>query len=187
MIGRVVGIDAALVGLLVVAALVAFFAVAKHYRMPSSSMEPTLHCARPAPGCQASDDDRFVVFTFLGWGRGDVVAFHAPPAAAARCGSAGTFVKRVLAAGGQTVHEDGRGFIAVDGRRLDETYIPASNRARDADFRNKTWRVPPDHYFLVGDNRGLSCDSRVYGAVAKNAVIGRVFMTYWPLGRLSFR
>src|SRR5438093_8830430 len=75
-IGRVVGIVGALVGLLVVAALVAFFAVAKHYRMPSSSMEPTFHCARPAPGCEASNDDRFIVFTFLGWGRGDVVAFH---------------------------------------------------------------------------------------------------------------
>jgi signal peptidase I len=186
-IGRVLGIAGALVGLVVVAALVLFFAVAKHYRMPSSSMEPTFHCARPAPGCEASSEDHFIVFTFLGWRRGDVVAFHAPAAAVARCGSGGTFVKRVLAVGGETVHEDGRGFIAVDGHRLDESYIPASDRARDTSLRNRTWHVPAGQYFLVGDNRGLSCDSRVYGAVPKNAVIGRVFMTYWPLGRLSFR
>jgi signal peptidase I len=184
-IRRVLAVAAGLVGAVVAAAVVLFVFVAKHYRMPSSSMETTFHCARPAPGCEGSSDDRFLVFTFLGWGRRDVVAFETPPAARERCGSGGIFVKRVVAGPGDTVHEDGHAFLSVNGKRLDEPYV--HGRARDVQFRDRTWKVPPGEWFMVGDNRGLSCDSRVWGPVPAKSVIGRVFMTYWPLSRLSFR
>jgi signal peptidase I len=73
------------------------FRVAGHialqtYRIPSSAMEPTLHCARPSPGCEADTMDRvFVPRIHPSWtpGRGDIVAFETPPAARARCGSGG--------------------------------------------------------------------------------------------------
>jgi signal peptidase I len=184
--GRVFGVAGALVGAGVVAALILFFVVAKHYRMPSSSMEPTLHCAKPAPGCEASHEDRFIVFTFLGWGRDDVVAFHTPPAALRVCGAGGVFVKRVIDGPGDTVREDAGGFLWVNGKKLDETYVQTFRRRQDVEFRDHTWRVPQDEWFMVGDNRGESCDSRKWGPVASDAVIGRVFMTYWPLGRLHF-
>jgi len=187
LIGRVLGIVGALVGLVVVAALVVFFAVAKHYRMPSSSMEPTFHCAKPAPGCEGSKDDHFIVFSFLSWGRGDIVAFHTPPSALRACGAGGVFVKRVIGGPGDTVREDAHAFLWVNGRKLDEAYVRPFRRQQDVEFRNHTWRVPRGDWFMVGDNRGESCDSRQWGPVRASAVIGRVFMTYWPLGRLSFR
>ena len=47
--------------------------------------------------------------------------------------------------------------------------------------------VPPNHYFFMGDNRGESCDSRVWGAVPRGNLIGEVFFVYWPPNRLGFR
>jgi signal peptidase I len=174
-------------GAVVVAAVVLFLFVAKHYRMPSSSMEPTFHCARPAPGCEGSSDDHFLVFTFLGWGKGEVVVFATPPAAAQACGAGGLFVKRVLAGPGDTLREDGRAFLWLNGKKLEEPYVKPFRRAQDIEFRNHTWHVAADRWFMVGDNRGESCDSRKFGPVAREAVIGRVFLTYWPLSRLSFQ
>ena len=74
--------------------------VVNPYRIPSSSMEPTLHCARPAPGCEARFSDRVLanrfIYHFHSPRRGDVIVFKTPPAAKAKCGAGGTFVKRVI-------------------------------------------------------------------------------------------
>src|SRR5438876_4046068 len=74
--------------------------VVNPYRIPSSSMEPTLHCARPDSGCEAHFSDRVLAcrFCYRFWSpkRGDIVVFHTPPAAAVRCGAGGTFVKRLI-------------------------------------------------------------------------------------------
>src|SRR5947209_20589066 len=86
------------------------------YRIPSSSMEPTLHCARPAPGCEARFSDRVLANRFLYHfrkpARGDIIVFKTPPEAALKCGSGGTFVKRLIGLPGETVEEklqDGKG------------------------------------------------------------------------------
>src|SRR5207244_13419688 len=74
--------------------------VVNPYRIPSSSMEPTLHCARPGSGCESSTSDRVLAcrFCYHFWKpkRGDIIVFKTPPLAAQRCGAGGTFVKRLI-------------------------------------------------------------------------------------------
>jgi len=81
--------------------------VVNPYRIPSSSMEPTLHCARPGPGCEAGFSDRVLanrfIYHFRTPHRGDIVVFNTPPAAAERCGAGGVFVKRLIGLPGDTV------------------------------------------------------------------------------------
>ena len=168
--------------------------VVNPYRIPSSSMEPTLHCARPETGCLAMYSDRVLanrfIYHFRNPHRGEIVVFEVP-SAALHGGCAGdmsdTFVKRLLGLPGESIREDGSGFIWINGRRLYEPYVQATRRAQDLTYRNRSWRVPEHSYFMVGDNRGQSCDSRSWGAVPRSNLIGSVFMTYWPPQRISFR
>jgi signal peptidase I len=156
------------------------------YRIPSSSMEPTLHCAQPVSGCLAGTSDRVLanrfVFHLRDPRRGELVVFDTPPAAESRCGAGGTFVKRVIGLPGERIAERD-GVVYVDGRRLEEPYLQAGRR----DGRNGAWSVGPGQYFMMGDNRAGSCDSRVWGAVPRSNLIGTVFATYWPPARLSLR
>jgi signal peptidase I len=164
--------------------------VVNPYRIPSSSMEPTLHCARPGPDCEASYSDRVLAcrFCFHLWSphRKDIIVFNTPPLAAVRCGAGGTFVKRLIGLPGDTIHEDAKGFIWVNGKKLDEPYIDPLRRQEDTAHYDKTWHVPQGDYFFMGDNRGSSCDSRTWGPVPKGNLIGLVFATYWPPSRISF-
>ena len=79
--------------------------VVNPYRIPSSSMEPTLHCARPEHGCEARFSDRVLanrfIYRFRDAKRGDIVVFETPPAARGRCGAGGTFVKRLIGLPGE--------------------------------------------------------------------------------------
>jgi signal peptidase I len=167
--------------------------VVNPYRIPSSSMEPTLHCAHASPsdGCEARFSDRVLanrfIFRFRSPHRGEIVVFDTPKAAKQECGTSGTFVKRLIGLPGERVHEDEKGFIWIDGRKLDEPYIRPARRAQDTANREETWSVPRGEYFFMGDNRGESCDSRRWGSVPRNHLIGPVFATYWPPGRISFR
>jgi signal peptidase I len=163
--------------------------VAKPYRIPSASMEPTLHCARPADGCRAQFSDRVIAnrlaYRFGGPKRGQVVVFHVPARAEQACGTEGgsTFVKRLIGLPGEVVSERA-GRVYVDGRRLDEPYVPPGRR----DDATRTWpRVPPSSYFMMGDNRNDSCDSRAWGPVPRGNLIGPVLAVYWPPDRLSLR
>ncbi len=161
--------------------------VVNPYRIPSSSMEPTLHCARPESECLARFSDRVLANRFLYHlrdpERGDVVVFETPPLAVERCGAGGTFVKRVIALPGETWRmENGRVF--VNGRRLIEPYIDGARRGSDDEPAHK---VPPNHYVMLGDNRIHSCDSRAWGAVRRTNLIGKVFAVYWPPDRIGFR
>jgi signal peptidase I len=165
--------------------------VVNPYRIPSSSMEPTLHCARPAPGCEARFSDRVLanrfIYRFRGPHRGEIVVFKTPPAAKVKCGAGGTFVKRVIGLPGETVQIrvlGGAGYVFINGKRLDEPYIQRDRRDIGP---AETFKVPKDSYFMMGDNRAQSCDSRVWGSVPRKNLIGEVFMTYWPPNRISFR
>ena len=162
------------------------------YRIPSSSMEPTLHCARPAQGCEAHFSDRVlacrICYDLWNPKRGDIVVFNTPPQA--RVCSGGVFVKRLIGLPGDTIREDSRGYIWINGKKLNEPYIQPARRQQDVQrnpsYRNKTWHVPKGQYFFMGDNRGGSCDSRVWGTVPRGNLIGRVIATYWPPQRISF-
>jgi signal peptidase I len=159
--------------------------VAKPYRIPSSSMEPTLHCAKPAAWCQASFSDRVIVnrlaYRFENPSRGQIVVFNAPPTAARRCGEAGTYVKRLIGLPGDVLTERA-GYWKIDGKPLEEPYISPSERGT----QDGTWRVPRGMYFFMGDDRIHSCDSRMWGSVPRSALIGPLFITYWPPDRITF-
>jgi signal peptidase I len=161
--------------------------VVNPYRIPSSSMEPTLHCARPAPGCEARFSDRVLanrfIYHFRKPKRGEIIVFQTPPAAKLRCGAGGTFVKRLIGLPGETVSERD-GIVSIDGQRLDEPYIQAQRRDHEPP---RSWHVPEGQYFFMGDNRSQSCDSRVWGAVPRQNLIGEVFFVYWPPNRIGFR
>jgi signal peptidase I len=163
--------------------------VAKPYRIPSASMEPTLHCARPATGCEAAFSDRVIAcricYRFESPSRGQIVVFQAPLAAERVCGEGGTYVKRVIGLPGETVREDGRGYIWIDGRRLAEPYISSADRSADVRYRDMRWNVPAGDYFMLGDNRGGSCDSRAWGPVPRSALVGPVVARYWPPTRIG--
>lgn len=144
--------------------------------MPSSSMEPTLHCAQPAVGCEAAVGDGLVVKAVAASSlkRGDIVLFTTPPKATVMCGAGGRFVKRLIGLPGDIMSEDHHGYMSVNGKRLNEPYVSAARRLADtADF-GKTWRVPGGDYFMVGDNRAQSCDSREWGAVPAANIYGVV-------------
>ena len=161
--------------------------VVNPYRIPSSSMEPTLHCARPAPGCEARFSDRVLanrfIYHFRSPKRGEIIVFKTPPEARLRCGAGGVFVKRLIGLPGDTVSERD-GYVYINGRELDEPYIKPDRRDHEPP---RTWHVPPASYFFMGDNRAQSCDSRVWGAVPKKNLIGEVFFVYWPPNRIGFR
>ena len=172
--------------------------VAKPYRIPSSSMEHTLHCAKPGSGCIGSTDDRVLAlrleYDFESPQRGQIVVFRAPVAAAGcDAGDGGTtFVKRLIGLPGERVHENGHGFISINkpGSRtwlsLNEPYVSSQVRLSDTQHFNKTWPVPKGEYFMMGDNRGGSCDSRSWGAVPRAELIGPVVFRYWPLNRIGW-
>jgi len=101
------------------------------YRIPSPSMEPTLHCARPEPDCEGKSSDRVLanrfIYHFRDPRRGEIVVFHAPRAAKVACGTGGIYVKRIIGLPGD-VWEERRGYTYIDGKRLSEPYILAERR-----------------------------------------------------------
>ena len=161
--------------------------IAKPYRIPSASMEPTLHCPASHFGCRGSFADRVVAnrlaYRFREPRRGEIVVFRAPARTAQVCsGGEGDYVKRVIGLPGERLAER-NGRIYVDGRPLHEPYLAPGYVAS-----SRSWpRIPHDHYFVLGDNRGNSCDSRAWGPVRRDALVGPVLLTYWPPSRISLR
>jgi signal peptidase I len=168
----------------------------KPYRIPSPSMEPTLDVG------QRVLVDRFTHRLGSRPSVGDVVVFHPPLGAGDEvCGRRGTgagsnspcaasvakpdsqtFIKRVVAVGGDTVAIV-NGHAVRNGRRAVEPFAAACS-GPSCDFPH-TIRVPRGFVFLMGDNRGNSDDSRYWGPVPVSWVIGRAFATYWPPDRLG--
>jgi len=159
--------------------------VVNPYRIPSSSMEPTLHCAKPGEGCEARLSDRVLAcrfcFRIRSPHRGEIVVFNTPPQAATACGAGGTFVKRLIGLPGDRISYNGTQ-LRVNGQQLNEPYIKPGRQGG----QTGKWTVPKGDYFMMGDNRAESCDSRVWGPVPRKNLIGPVFATYWPPLRISW-
>jgi signal peptidase I len=177
---------------LVIAVVVKSF-VAQAFFIPSGSMLPQLQI-----------DDRVVVskvsYRLHDPRRGDIVVFDAPggepkddsalPARVVRsvvqsiglaAPSTDEYIKRVVALPGERVEAHG-GKVLVDGRELVEPYLPAGTTT--SDFTAVV--VPPETLWVMGDNRGNSADSRVFGPVPQSTVVGRAFARVWPIGHTSF-
>jgi signal peptidase I len=160
------------------------------YRIPSSSMEPTLNCAEPAVGCLASGglldgSDRVlacrICFDVESPARGDIIVFNSPPKAAIACGTGGVYVKRLIGLPGE-VWSEKDGYVYINGKKLNEPYIQP--RYRDH-LSFKARPIPLGQYFMMGDNRTGSCDSRYWGTVPRSDLIGKVVAIYWPPTRIS--
>jgi len=107
--------------------------------------------------------------------RGDVVVFRYP------YDHNKSYIKRVVAVPGDTV-EITDGDVFVNGQKLIEPYVPANFR----DERSYSARViPPDSYFVLGDHRNLSSDSRDFGPVSRDLIFGKAVFAYWPANKLG--
>jgi signal peptidase I len=177
-----------LVLLVVVGALFVLVALtSKTYRVPSSAMEPTLHCPRPGSGCLADTADRIavsrVLYKLRDPHRGDLAAFDTPERAELLCGASGVYVKRIVGLPGERWRVQ-NGVVYIDGKRLSEPYVEPERRDSES-FPPR--EIPKDRYLMLGDNRESSCDSRRFGYVAREDLVGPVIATYWPVERISIR
>jgi signal peptidase I len=140
------------------------------YRVPSLAMEPTLHAGARV----------FAVKYMRGSpGRSDIVAVHPPASARERCGTSGVYVMRIVGLPGETLQEQ-KGRVYIDRQLLRERYV----EQRDTSNGRRV-RIPKGSYFVLGDNRPGSCDSRRWGPVPRASIIGRVIATYWPPSRIA--
>lgn len=108
--------------------------------------------------------------------RGDVIVFEAPPTQEEE------FIKRIIALPGEQVSvQDGKVF--VNKKELVESYLSSQVITRNAKFfsPDKVLTVPEDEYFVLGDNRDHSLDSRTFGFVTREMVTGKAWFIYWPL------
>jgi signal peptidase I len=161
-----------------VALLIQAFLV-KPYRIPSESMEDTLLIG-----------DRVLVdrisWRFSEPQRGDITVFHSPI-------TGPVLIKRVIGMPGDEISLEG-GAVYVNGRKLDEPYV----RTVDGEVvptepfdtglpwaLQQPYTVPPGNYFMMGDNRVDSGDSREFGPVPRGQLVGKAFARYWPPGRIG--
>ncbi len=157
--------------------------VVKPYRIPSVSMEPTL-----------KQGDMVLVNRFIYRihppRRGDVIVFHPPgrgqvPIRGATTEASVNFIKRVVGLPGETLQIlHGTVYICtaphVGCKGLNEPYVATH------DYGNYgPYTVPKGDYFVMGDNRGNSDDSRVWGPLPRKNIIGEAFMIYWPPDRIG--
>ena len=107
-------------------------------------------------------------------GRGDVIVFHFPR------NTTEDFIKRVIGVPGDTIKTDST-HVWVNGTQLNEPYIstPLNPSAQ-------TWKIPPNEYFVLGDNRIESYDSRNWDFVPGDYIVGKAVVVFWPLNAIHF-
>jgi signal peptidase I len=163
------------------AVLVRTFALQTFF-VPTSSMVPALGVY-----------DRILVQkAFFNWHdvrEGDIVVFTHPPLDDCPGPDNGDLVKRVIALPGQTIYSSGNN-IYVDGQLLAESYLPHNDPLGmpipDAS-KQHPYRVPAGDFYLLGDNRIISCDSRYWGPIKGSTIIGKVILVWWHNSRPDFR
>jgi len=113
--------------------------------------------------------------------RGDIVVFHAPDAANCPKGTGCDFIKRVLGLPGESI-EVRENAIWVNGQRVEEAYIPDDFETLPGPAtKGKAVVLGVNEYFVSGDNRPYSSDSRAWGAIHKADIVGKAVFRYWPL------
>ncbi len=139
--------------------------VAQPVKVEGTAMSPTLN----------NGDRIFVSKDVDELRRGDIVVFYYP------ADTTKSFIKRIVGLPGESIKINWEGQLYINGILISEPYLEPE--------RNQNPRVIPeqiikaDHYFMMGDNRDVSNDSRSFGAVDKNLIYGKVVMRYWPLGK----
>jgi len=151
------------------AVLIAFlinFFLAQATQVHGQSMEPTLH-----------SDQRLVVekvsYRFHGPRHGDIVVLKSPQQ------STELLIKRVIGLPGETV-EIRQGRVYINGQELDEPYLERSTGGNWGPII-----IPPLQVFVLGDNRSFSNDSRAFGVVPIENIVGRAWVSYWPLDKVG--
>ena len=112
--------------------------------------------------------------------RGEVVVFKAPPAAQCPAGTGCDYIKRIIGIGGDTIEVKDNA-MWLNGKKLSEPYIHGVSTEPGAYILNRKVTLQPGEFFVSGDNRPHSSDSRVWGPITMNEIVGRVFFRYWPL------
>ena len=169
---------------LVAAVLLRTFVVQTFY-IPSGSMEPTLQVG-----------DRILVdklsYHLHGVDRGNIVVFRRP--ADENCGGppVADLVKRIIGLPGETISLS-QGHVLIDGKRLDESWLPNSAQGTTSPGPSGTsynlsepYVIPANSYFVMGDNRADSCDSRYWGPIARSLIVGKVDLRMWPITSFHF-
>ncbi|MCL4413231.1 MAG: signal peptidase I [Actinobacteria bacterium] len=157
---------------LVVAVVVRTFVLQTFY-IPSGSMEPTLDIG-----------DRILVdklsYDFHPVHQGDIIVFRRPPGADVGPPTIKDLVKRVIGLPGQTISSHG-GQVYINGKLLPEPWLPPNTVTTGI----RTQKIPPGEYFVMGDNRTDSLDSRYFGPIPGSLIVGRVVARIWPLSRFK--
>jgi len=113
--------------------------------------------------------------------RGDTVVFHAPEDATCAPGGKCDYIKRIIGVPGDTI-EVKNNKVFLNNVELQENYLDPKTITQAGEYtRSKIVRLGPDEYFVMGDNREHSSDSRSWGPVSADAFVGRVFFRYWPI------
>ena len=166
------------IGVALVFVLVFEAEVAKPYRIPSSSMEPTLHCAKPGAWCEGRFNDRVIAnrlaYRFTNPQRGQIVVFHAP---ARRMRDR----RHVRQAADRPARRHGVGDETATSRSTASRCTSrTSTRSCATRSTQHVAACRTGRYFFMGDDRVHSCDSRMWGTVPRSSLIGPVLFTYWP-------
>jgi signal peptidase I len=152
------------------------------FYIPSSSMVPTLGVY-----------DRILVqkafFTWHDVREGDVVVFSHPPLDDCPGPQNDDLVKRVIALPGQTIYSSGNN-LYVNGHLLSEPYLPRYDPLGPPipnATRQHPYRVPPGDFYVLGDNRAISCDSRYWGPIKGSSIVGKAVLVWWQDSHPVFR
>jgi len=156
--------------LAIVIAVIVIVFLYQPVKVEGTSMMPSL-----------ADQERIFVNKFIyrfGIGqieRGDLVVFWFPGERSK------SYIKRVIGIPGDVVEID-RGTVIRNGQPVEENYVPAEYRDH---LSMPARRVEPDHYYVLGDHRNSSNDSRTWGLVPRSCIYGKAVFVYWPLGKIG--
>ena len=142
------------------------------YHVSGTSMEPGLV------------DNQYVMvnksaYLFHSPARGDVIVFHNPQ------NTNEDLIKRIIGLPGDTIQTDSNNIWVNNVLINEKAYINAPPNT-PLNPGSKTWHIPPNQYFVLGDNRPVSYDSRYIGAIPKDYIVGNAVLVFWPLNNIHF-